>query len=167
MNMQYTIKTEDIQHKGEGKGLMDNAASELMAISMSTSIIFALPQATWFEFISTRPENILLTQNSVSMFPRVSIPSSLPSQEILLAWKKAGGDSASLNGSGTFTPKNAKYTNKKHVQGVNKDLKTQKNLYMTHYIWAGIRKRDEFIINTAIARKFLKATAVPTLITFS
>lgn len=34
MNMQYTIKTKDIQNKGEGKGLMDNAASELMAISM-------------------------------------------------------------------------------------------------------------------------------------
>lgn len=33
MNMQYTIKTEDIQNKGEGKGLLDNAASELMAIS--------------------------------------------------------------------------------------------------------------------------------------
>lgn len=33
MNMQYTIKTEDIQNKSEGKGLLDNVASELMAIS--------------------------------------------------------------------------------------------------------------------------------------
>lgn len=34
MNMQYAIKIKDIQNKGEGKGLMDNATSELMAISM-------------------------------------------------------------------------------------------------------------------------------------
>lgn len=45
MNMQYTIKTEDIKNKGEGKGLMDNAASELMAISTQTSTIFALLKA--------------------------------------------------------------------------------------------------------------------------
>lgn len=32
-NEHATIKIEDIQKKGEGKGLMDNAASELMAIS--------------------------------------------------------------------------------------------------------------------------------------
>lgn len=41
MNMQYTIKTEDIQNKGEGKGQMDSAVSELMAISTQTSTIFA------------------------------------------------------------------------------------------------------------------------------
>lgn len=46
MNMQYAIKTEDIQNKGEGKGGMDNAASVLMAISTKTSTIFALPEAT-------------------------------------------------------------------------------------------------------------------------
>lgn len=37
---------------------------------------------------------------------------------------------------------------------------------MTQHIWTGVRERDECIINTAIARTFLKATAVPTLITF-
>lgn len=92
MNMQHTTKIEDIQNKGEGKGLMDNAASELMAISMHTSTIFALPVATWFESMSTWPENILLIQDSGSTFQCVSIPSSFPSQEILLAWKQAEGD---------------------------------------------------------------------------
>lgn len=34
MNIQHTIKIEDIQNKEEGKGLVDNAASELAAASM-------------------------------------------------------------------------------------------------------------------------------------
>lgn len=38
---------------------------------------------------------------------------------------------------------------------------------MIHYIRVGIKERDEFIINTVIAGKSLKATAVPTPITFS
>lgn len=68
------------------------------------------------------------------MFQCVSIPSSFPSQQILLAWKKAGGYFCLPEWQWDFHPKNAKYTNKQHVQGLNKDLKTQKNLYMTYYI---------------------------------
>lgn len=45
-NMQYTSKTKDIQNKGEGKGLMDHAASEPMEISEWTSTVFALLEAT-------------------------------------------------------------------------------------------------------------------------
>lgn len=119
-------KTEDIQNKGEGKGQVDNTASELMAISTQTSTIFALPEATWFESVSTWPENILLIQDSGSMFQCVSTPSSFPSQEILLVWKQAEGDSYLPEWQWDFHPENAKYTNKQHVQRVNKDLKTQK-----------------------------------------
>lgn len=93
MNMQYTIKTEDIQNKGEGKGQVDNTASELMAISTQTSTKFALPEARGFESVSPWLENILLIQDSGSMFQCVSIPSSFPSQEILVVWKQAEGDS--------------------------------------------------------------------------
>lgn len=39
------------------------------------------------------------------MFQCATIHSSFPSQQILQAWKKAGETSASLNGSGNFTPK--------------------------------------------------------------
>lgn len=88
----------------------------------------------WFESISTWPENILLIQDSGSMLQCVSIPSSFPTQEIRLAWKQAKGDSCLPEWQWDFHPENTKYTNKQHVQGVNKDLKTQKNLYMTHYI---------------------------------
>lgn len=101
------------------------------------------------------------------MFQCVSIPSSFPSQENLLAWKQAEGDSCLPEWQRDSYPENAKYTNKQHLQVVNNDLKTQKNLYITHYIWAGIRERDEFIINTVIAGKLLKVTAVPTLIIFA
>lgn len=166
---EHATHNKDWKHSEQRRRKRSNGqcCSELMAISTQTSTIFALPVATWFESISTWPENILLIQDSGSMFQCLSIPSSFPSQEILLSWKQAEGDSCLPEWQWDFHPENAKYTNKQHVQGVNKDLKTQKNVYMTHYIWAGIRERDEFIINTVIAGKFLKATAVPTLITFS
>jgi len=90
--MHYTSKTEDSQNKGEVKGLMGHAAGEPMAISEWTSTVFASLEATLFQSTSTWPENILLVQNSGSMFQLVCIPSSFPSQEILLAWKKGGGE---------------------------------------------------------------------------
>lgn len=54
---------------------MDHAVSEPGAISEWTSTVFASLEATWFEFIHTWPKNILLLQNSGSMFHLVSIPS--------------------------------------------------------------------------------------------
>lgn len=103
-NVQYTSKTKDIQNKGEG-GLMDRDASKPMAISEWTSTAFASLEATRFKSISTWPENILIIQNSGSMFQLVCIPSSFPAKKSSWPGRKQGEIFASPNGSGTFTQK--------------------------------------------------------------
>lgn len=70
---------------------MDRAVSEPGAISEWTSTVFASLEATWFEFIHTLPKNILLLQNSGSMFHLVSIPSpNSPVKKSSMALEKAG-----------------------------------------------------------------------------
>lgn len=89
--MQYTSKTKDIWIKGEGKGLVDLAASEPMAFwEEKYHICFTRNNVIRIHYCMAW--NILPIQNTGSTFQLVGILSSFCRWEILLVWKKAGRD---------------------------------------------------------------------------
>lgn len=129
-----------------------------------TNIISASLETMWFESVSAWPENILPIQNTGSTFQLVGIPSLFCSWDILLVWKKE--DVCLPEQQWDFHPEKCQMYKQATFPGNEQKSENPKNLYMIQHTQAGIREGDECIINTAIARPFLKATAVPTFITF-